>query len=156
MRNVTTGSMVLVSAMLFSASVEAEIKKVTLFVNFGGGAILHEQAITPFKNTLTALKTEKGFELTISEKSNTAAQKAAALNALKDQDVVLFANTGENSFTSTADQALLQTFFENGGKAIGFHASIDHHKYWKWWEDLHNGSGFQGHGSKPFKLNVDP
>lgn len=155
MRKVPPGLMVLVSAMLFSATAEAEIKKVTLFVNYGGGAILHEQAIVPFKNTLNAMQAEKGFQLTISEKSNTAAQRAAALNNLKDQDVVLFANIGENSFTNTADQALIEKFFMDGGKGMGFHATIDHHKYWKWWEDLHNGSGFQGHSNGAFKLTSD-
>lgn len=156
MRKVPAGSLVLISAMLVSATAEADVKKVTLFVNYGGGAILHEQAIVPFKNTLNALKAEKGFELTISEKTNTAAQQAAALNNLPTQDVVLFANIGENSFTNVADQAKIESFFMNGGKAMGFHATIDHHKYWKWWEDLHNGSGFQGHGNSAFKLNIDP
>jgi type 1 glutamine amidotransferase len=156
MRKVPLGLTLLASAALFSATAEAEIKKVTLFVNYGGGAILHEQAIVPFKNTLNAMQAEKGFQLTISEKTNTAAQRSAALNALKDQDVVLFANIGENSFTSTADQALIESFFMNGGKGMGFHATIDHHKYWKWWEDLHNGSGFQGHSNGAFKLTTDP
>lgn len=134
----------------------AEIKKVTLFVNYGGGGILHPGAIQVFKNTLTTLAGEKNFDLTISEQTNTAAQKASALSNLRSMDVVLFANIGKNSFQDPGDQSLIENFFMSGGKGIGFHASIDHHKYWKWWEDLHNGSGFQGHGNSPFKLNADP
>ena len=153
-----SGTIRIISLMLLLSATTsfAVIKKVTLFVNYGEGAILHPGAVDVFKNTLTALKTEKGFELTISEQTNTAAQKAAALANLKSQDVVLFANIGLNSFQSTTDQALIQEYFEGGGKGIGFHASIDHHQYWKWWSDLHSGGTFQGHGSNPFKLNVDP
>lgn len=146
----------LLALCFFSTATFAEIKKVTLFVNYGQGAILHPGAIASFVNTMNALKNEKGFELTISEATNTAAAKAAALTNLKNMDVVLFANIGENSFQNTADQAQIESYFMGGGKGIGYHASIDHHKYWKWWEDLHNGSGFQGHGSNPFKLTADP
>lgn len=147
---------ILLLSISVSTAAFAEIKKVTLFVNYGQGAILHPGAIESFVNTMTALKNEKGFELTISEATNTAAQKSAALTNLKTMDVVLFANIGENSFQNVADQALIENYFTSGGKGIGFHASIDHHKYWKWWEDLHNGSGFIGHGNAAFKLNADP
>jgi hypothetical protein len=61
-----------------------------------------------------------------------------------------------NSFQSTTDQTLIQDFFMNGGKGLGYHASIDHHMYWKWWSDLHSGGTFQGHGNSAFKLDMDP
>lgn len=147
---------VALGALIMVPLAQAAIKKVTLFVNYGEGAILHPGAVDPFKNTLNALKTEKGFELTISEQTNTAAQKAAAISNLKTQDVILFANIGLNSFQKVADQAAIEAYFTGGGKGIGFHASIDHHMYWKWWSDLHSGGTFQGHGSNPFKLTLDP
>jgi type 1 glutamine amidotransferase len=150
------GKLILLSALaLLTTSSFSAIKKVTLFVNYGEGAILHPGAVESFKNTLTALATEKGFTLTISEQTNTAAQKAAALTNLKTTDIALFANIGLNSFQSVTDQTLLADYFMNGGKGIGYHASIDHHQYWKWWSDLHSGGTFQGHGSNPFKLTQD-
>jgi type 1 glutamine amidotransferase len=133
----------------------AVIKKVTLFINYGEGAILHSEAIDIFKNTINALKTEKGFELVISEQTNTAAQKALALSNLKTMDVVLFVNVGMSSFKSIAEQTLVESFFMEGGKGIGFHASIDHHMYWPWWTNLHNGSGYSGQGQSAFKLIAD-
>lgn len=139
-----------------AAQTQTLIKKVTLVVNFGEPFIIHEQAVQPFINFMNAMKTEKGFELTILQKTTTAAAKQAALNELKNQDVVLFANIGQNSFKEASEQAIIEKFFMEGGRAIGFHATIDHHSYWPFWTNLHNGSGFQGHANGTFKLDIDP
>lgn len=148
-----TKTTLLLSLVFSTTTTFAVIKKVTLFLNFG--AVAHESAFESFRNTMTALKNEKNFELTISEQSNTTAQKAAALNNLKSMDVVIFANTGWNSFQSVTDQKLIEDFFMQGGKGIGYHASVDHHTYWTWWTNLHNGSGFIGHGNSAFRLTAD-
>jgi hypothetical protein len=150
---------VLALAALISApfaQTQTLIKKVTLVVNFGEPFIIHDQAVQPFINMMNAMKTEKGFELTILQKTTAAAAKQTALNELKNQDVVLFANIGQNSFREASERALIEKFFTDGGRAIGFHATIDHHSYWPFWTDLHNGSGFQGHGTGTFTLDNDP
>ncbi|GEM_PF-2752880 len=150
---------VVLLSLLCGQSAHADVKKVTLFVNYGEGAILHSGAVQSFVNMMTALKTEKAFTLTISQQTDPAAQKQAALNEMKNQDVVLFANIGANSFTNVADQAVIQTFFRNGGKGIGYHASSDsfHGGYWPWWTDsLHNGAYFVSHADQAFVLNTDP
>lgn len=152
----TTLSALALSALLAASAAEAAIKKVTLVVNFGVAFIIHDQAVQPFINMMNALKTEKGFELTIMQGTDNAATRQAALNNLKSQDVVLFANIGQNSFTSAADRTLIEKFLSEGGRAIGYHATIDHHSYWKWWEDLHNGSGFQAHANGTYQLDIDP
>jgi hypothetical protein len=131
------------------------VKKVTLVVNFGEPFIIHDQAVQPFIDMMNALKTEKGFTLSILQKTSTAAQKQTILNDLKNQNVVIWANIGQNSFRDAADQALIESWFKTG-RNIGYHATIDHHSYWKFWEDLHNGSGFQGHGNGTFSLDNDP
>ncbi|MEO7427633.1 MAG: hypothetical protein ABI036_20785 [Fibrobacteria bacterium] len=111
---------------LCSGWVSAEIKKVMLVINYGDGtAIEHIEAVPAFTSMMNALSTEKGFTLTTTKKGDPAASKQAALAAMKDQDVVLFANIGNLAFTNTADQAIIKAFFANGGKAIGYHATSD-------------------------------
>lgn len=138
-----------------AAQVQTLIKKVTLVVNFGEPYIIHEEAVTPFINFFNTMKTEKGFELTILQKTTAASAKQTILNELKNQDVVIFANIGQNSFKEASERTIIENFFKDGGRAIGFHATIDHHTYWPFWTDLHNGSGFQGHGNGTFTLDND-
>jgi len=145
---------------LSSGWVSAEIKKVMLVINYGDGtAIEHIEAVPAFTTMVNALKTEHAFTLTITKKGDPAAQKQAALADMKNQDVVLFANIGNQAFTNTADQAIIKSFFASGGKAIGYHATTDsfHGGYWPWWTDsLNDGSYFVGHGNNTFSLNMDP
>jgi hypothetical protein len=145
---------------LCSGWVSADIKKVMLVIDYGDGtAIQHSEAVPSFVTMMTALSTEHSFTLTVTKKSDAAAAKQAALTAMKDQDVVLFANIGNQAFTNTADQATIKSFFANGGKAIGYHATSDsfHGGYWPWWTDsLNDGSYFVGHGNNTFSLNLDP
>jgi hypothetical protein len=145
---------------LCSGLVSAEIKKVMLVINYGDGtAIEHIEAVPAFTAMMNALSTEHSFTLTTTKKGDPAAQKQAALTAMKDQDVVIFANIGNQAFTNVADQAVIKAFFANGGKAIGYHATSDsfHGGYWPWWTDsLNDGSYFVGHGNNTFSLNVDP
>lgn len=151
-------SFLALAALISAPAAQTTVKyvtKVTLVVNFGEPYIIHDQAVQPFINMMNALKTEKGFELAILQKTSTAAQKQAILNDLKNQSVVIWANIGQNSFRDAADQALIESWFKTG-RNIGYHATIDHHSYWKFWEDLHNGSGFQGHGNGTFALDNDP
>jgi hypothetical protein len=145
---------------LCSGWVFAEVKKVMLVVNYGDGtAIEHIEAVPSFVNMMTALSTEHSFTLTVTKKGDPTASKQAALTAMKDQDVVIFANIGNLAFSNAADQAVIQSFFSNGGKAIGYHATSDSHhgNYWPWWTDsLNDGSYFVSHGSNTFSLNMDP
>ena len=111
---------------LCSGWVSAEVKKAMLVVNYGDGtAIEHVATVPAFVAMMTALSTEHSFTLTITKKGDPTAQKQAALADMKNQDVVLFANIGNLAFTNVADQAIIQDFFANGGKAIGYHATID-------------------------------
>jgi trehalose utilization protein len=145
---------------LCSGWVSAEVKKVMLVVNYGDGAyVQHPEAAPGFISMMTALSTEQNFTLTVTQKKDSAAKRQAALADMKSQDVVLFANIGWVAFTDVADQAILKNFFANGGKAIGYHATIDafHGGYWPWWTDsLHDGSYFVGHPNTTFSLNMDP
>ncbi len=155
MRNTSAKIILFTALSLTTVSTFATIKKVTLFVNYGHDAILHSGAIDVFKNTLSDLATTKGFTLTISEQTNTDAKKKAAFDSLKTMDVAIFANIGDLSIP-VAYQTLVADYFTKGGKGIGYHASIDHHFYWKWWADLHSGGTFEGHGNGLFKLTQDP
>jgi hypothetical protein len=145
---------------LCSGWVSAEVKKVMLVVNYGDGTpSQHSEAAPAFIAMMNALSTEHQFTLTITQKNDSAAQKQAALADMKNQDVVLFANIGAGAFTNVADQAIIEGFFGNGGKAIGYHGTIDAFQrgYWPWWTDsLHDGSYLIGHGSTTFSLNMDP
>jgi hypothetical protein len=140
----------------------AEVKKVMLVIDYenGEGAVIaHSWAAPSFVAMMNALSSEHHFTLTITQGKDSTAKKQAALADMKNQDVVLFANTGLNAFPDVADQAIIQTFFANGGKAIGYHATIDawHRGYWPWWTDsLHDGSYFVGHPNAKFSLNMDP
>jgi hypothetical protein len=140
--------------------VSAEVKKVMLVINYGDGtAIQHEEAAPSFMAMMNALGNEHQFALTITQKKDSAAQRQAALADMKNQDVVLFANIGNQAFSNVADQAIIQSFFENGGKAIGFHATIDawHGGYWPWWTNtLHDSSYFIGHPFDKFSMDMDP
>jgi hypothetical protein len=145
---------------LCSGWVSAEVKKVMLvFTNGDGTAINHLWAAPSYIDMVNALSTEHQFTLTITQPTDPAAQKQAALADMKNQDVVLFPNVGYKAFTDVADQAVLKAFFANGGKAIGYHAAIDnfHAGSWPWWTDsLHDGSYFVGQGRSTFSLNMDP
>ena len=145
---------------LCSGWVSADVKKVMLVVNYGDGtAIEHIEAVPSFVNMMTSLSTEHSFTLTVTKKGDPTASKQAALTAMKDQDVVIFANIGNLAFTNAADQAVIQSFFAHGGKAIGYHATSDSHhgNYWPWWTDsLNDGSYFVSHASNTFSLNMDP
>jgi len=145
---------------LCSGWVSAEVKKVMLVIDYGDGtALQHSEAAPSFVAMMNALSSEHQFTLTITQKKDSAAQKQAALADMKNQDVVLFANIGYLAFTNVADQAIIKSFFANGGKAIGYHATIDsHHQgYWPWWTDsLHDSSYFVGHPNTTFSLNMDP
>ncbi|MEO7427631.1 MAG: ThuA domain-containing protein [Fibrobacteria bacterium] len=131
-----------------------------LVINYGDGtAIEHEEAVPAFVAMMKALSAEHQFTLTTTKKRDSTAQKQAALADMKNQDVVLFANIGNQAFTTAADQAIIQDFFANGGKSIGYHATIDawHGGYWPWWTNvLHDGSYFVGHPNTTFSLNMDP
>jgi hypothetical protein len=145
---------------LCSGWLSAEIKKVMLVINYGdGGSMQHEEVVPSFVAMMTALSTEHQFTLTITQRKDSAAQKKAALADMKNQDVVLFANIGYQAFTNVADQVIIESFFENGGKAIGYHGTIGDFQagYWPWWTDsLNDGSHFVGQGNNTFSLNMDP
>jgi hypothetical protein len=105
---------------LCSGWVSAEVKNVMLVINYGDGtAINHSFAAPSFVAMMTAMSTEHQFTLTTTQPTDPAAQKQAALADMKNQDVVLFANIGVGAFTNVADQAIIKSFFANGGKAIG-------------------------------------
>jgi len=147
---------------LCSGWVSAEVKKVMLVIDYENGegtVIAHSWAAPSFVAMMNALSSEHQFTLITTQGKDPAAQKQAALADMKNQDVVLFANVGLEAFTNVADQAIIESFFDNGGKAIGYHATIDSHhgNYWPWWTDsLHDGSYFVGHPNTTFSLNMDP
>ncbi|MEO7427630.1 MAG: ThuA domain-containing protein [Fibrobacteria bacterium] len=136
------------------------MKKVTLFIDYGGSEMLHPEVVPAFVAMMNALSTEHQFTLTITQPKDSAAQKQAALADMKNQDVVLFANCGEYAFPNKSDQAIIQIYFANGGKAIGYHETIHNYPYsgyWPWWTDsLHDGSYFVSNGHGTFSLDMDP
>ena len=131
-----------------------------LVIDYGDGtADAHSWAVPYFVGMMNALSTEHQFTLTTTQQQDPAAQKQAALADMKNQDVVLFPNIGNQAFPNVADQAIIESFFENGGKAIGYHATSDTHHggYWPWWTDsLHDGSFYIGMDKNTFSLDMDP
>ncbi len=140
-----------IAIVLFFAMVSfAKIETVCLFVNYGGP--YHPPAVDIFKNMAIALSNEHGFQLTISTRDQTN----NALANLQKFDLVLFANTGNGGWTNTGDQDKLKNFFLSGGRAVGYHATIDHGNYWDWWDkELHSDCNFTGHGNSTFSLKQD-
>ena len=80
-----------------------------------------------------------------------------AVNSLGQYDVVILNNVGFNAFKIVDNRLKFQTWLENGGKLIGYHAADDHGGYWSWWSQVSAGTTFTDHdGNATYKLNADP
>ena len=76
-------------------------------------------------------------------------------NGLKNYDVVVFNNVGNNPLTASQQAAFIRYIY-NGGGYIGWHASDANHGTWFWYTDTLLCADIQGHaGIRPLPVVKD-
>jgi type 1 glutamine amidotransferase len=117
--------------------------------NGSGGACHPGQQVTA-DAMMQDIATQCGFTLEITKD----ATPLTASN-LKNYDVVVFNNVGNNPFNAT-QQAAFQSYMYNGGGYVGWHASDANHYTWPWYVDTFMCADINGHGGvTPLPISLD-